>query len=279
MSDLLLRAQTGKYAIPAIDVFNMESVNACFMAADKAKSPVILMSCGYELRQDHITYSDLVGIIRTIAKRYESVPYCIHLDHGTEDECYQALEGGFPSIMYDGSADSFNDNVKVTAALKKAAGANRCVEAEVGRVGGEEGKGVTPESTIIESDPTELVEFLDKTGTDTIAVSIGNIDGTHGFVKHAPRLNFELLETLHNSCDVPLVLHGASGIPENDIRRAVTLGICKVNYYTQIYNAFMASVKKDIALTAEECLGNATDAMVKEIVKLMDMCGSAGQVP
>lgn len=277
MSDLLLRAQAGKYAIPAIDVFNMESVNACFIAADKAKSPVIFMSCGYELEQDHITYSDLVGIIRTIGKRYDKVPYCIHLDHGTEDECYQALAGGFPSVMYDGSAGSFDDNIKVTAALKKAAGPHRCVEAEVGRVGGEEGKGVTPESIIIESDPTELMEFLDKTGVDTVAVSIGNIHGTHGFVKHAPRLNFELLEKLNNSCGVPLVLHGASGIPESDVRQAVTMGICKVNYYTQIYNAFMASIKRDIDLTAEECLGNATDVMVEEIMKLMDMCGSAGR--
>ncbi|MDD6347441.1 MAG: class II fructose-bisphosphate aldolase, partial [Lachnospiraceae bacterium] len=203
MSELLLRAQKGKYAIPAIDVFNMESVNACFMAAEKAKSPVIIMTCGYELELDHIGYADLVGLIRTLARRYPDVPYCIHLDHGTEEECYAALEGGFPSVMYDGSAGSFEDNVRVTAALKKAAGPHRCVEAEVGRVGGEEGVGVTAESIIIESNPAELTAFLDRTRVDTIAVSIGNIHGTHGFVKHAPRLNFDLLKTLHSVCGIP----------------------------------------------------------------------------
>ncbi len=279
MSDLLYRAYKGKYAIPAICVSNMESVLACFMAAEKARSPVIIQSAYSEMNPQFITAGDLAGIIRAIGKRYEAIPYCIHLDHGmTQEECIAALEGSFLSIMYDGSAGSYEDNVKITKRLKEIAGPHRCVEAEVGHVGGEEGKGVDAEATIIESDPEQLVDFLAKTGADAIAVSIGNIHGCHGIVKQAPRLNFELLQKLHDSCGVPLVLHGASGIPESDIRKAVTMGICKVNYYTQLYNCYMGCVKENSDLTMEECMGKATVALAEEIVKLMDMCGSANKI-
>lgn len=279
MSDLLYRAYKGHYAIPAICVSNMESVLACFMAAKKARSPVIIQSAFSQMDMQFITAGDLAGIIRTIGKRYEDIPYCIHLDHGmTEEECIAALEGGFLSIMYDGSAESYEDNVDVTRRLKKIAGQHRCVEAEVGHVGGEEGKGKDAEASIIESDPEQLVDFLEKTGADAIAVSIGNIHGCHGVVKRAPRLHFELLQKLHDSCKTPLVLHGASGIPEDDIRKAVTMGISKVNYYTQLYNCYMDCVKKNIDLTMEECMGKATEILIKEIVKLMDMCGSSGKI-
>lgn len=279
MSDLLNRAYKAHYAIPAICVSNMESVLACFMAAERARSPVIIQSAYSQMNMQFITAGDLAGIIRTIGKRYEDIPYCIHLDHGmTEEECIAALEGGFLSIMYDGSAESYEDNVDVTRRLKIIAGPHRCVEAEVGHVGGEEGKGTDAEASIIESDPEQLVDFLKKTGADAIAVSIGNIHGCHGVVKQAPRLHFELLQKLHDSCGTPLVLHGASGIPEDDIKKAVKMGISKVNYYTQLYNSYMDCVKKNIDLIMEECMGRATEILIEEIVKLMDMCGSSGKI-
>lgn len=277
MSDLLVKARDGRYGIPAIDTFDMVSVLSCFLAAEKEKSPVIIMTCGYELEYLHITYADFARLVRAIAVRFPDVPYSIHLDHGTEEECCAALEGGFPSVMYDGSFGPYEDNVAVTAKLKKAAGEERCVEAEVGRVGGEEGKGMTAESTIIESDPDELVDFLSRTGADTIAVSIGNIHGVHGFVKRAPKLNFELLKELRGKCGVPLVLHGASDIPEEDIKKAVSLGISKINYYSQLFRAFMQSVKQNVDLTAEECLGKGIDVLTEEISKLMQMTGSSGK--
>ncbi len=277
MSELLIKARDGRYGIPAVDTFDMVSVLSCFLAAEKEKSPVIIMTCGYELEYLHIDYADFVRLVRAIAVRFPDVPYSIHLDHGNEEECYAALEGGFPSVMYDGSFGPFEDNIAVTSKLKKAAGSDRCVEAEVGRVGGEEGKGMTADSGIIESDPAELVEFLERTGADTIAVSIGNIHGVHGFVKRAPKLNFELLQDLRSKCGVPLVLHGASDIPEEDIRRAVSLGISKINYYSQLFRAFMQSVKENVDLPVEECLSKGIDVLTIEISKLMQMCGSSGK--
>lgn len=279
MSDLLYRAYKEHYAIPAICVSNMESVLACFMAAERARSPVIIQSAYSQMDMQFITAGDLTGMIRAIGKRYKDIPYSIHLDHGmTEKECIAALEGGFLSVMYDGSAESYEDNVKVTKRLKEIAGPHRCVEAEVGHVGGEEGKGMHAEASIIESDPEQLVDFLAKTGTDVIAVSIGNIHGCHGIVKQAPRLHFELLQKLYDSCGVPLVLHGASGIPENDVKKAVTMGISKVNYYTQLYSCYMNCVRENVDLTMEECMGRATEVLAEEIVKLMNMCGSAARI-
>ncbi len=279
MSDLLLRAYRGNYAIPAICVSNMESVLACFIAAEKAGSPVIIQSAYSEMNPQLITAGDLAGIVRTIGKRYQDIPYCIHLDHGmTQEECMMALEGGFLSIMYDGSGGSYEENVRVTKRLKDVAGPHRCVEAEVGRVGGEEGKGTNKENGIIKSDPEQLADFLAKTGADAIAVSIGNIHGCHGVIKQAPELDFALLQKLRESCGVPLVLHGASGIPEEDIRKAVTMGISKVNYYTQLYHCYMGCVRKNIDLTMEECMGRATEALAEEIMKLMDMCGSVDRI-
>lgn len=276
MKDLLARAWEGKYAVPAICVSNMESVLACFQAARAARSPVIIQSAWSEMEPQMITYADLAGLIRCFGARFAEVPFAIHLDHGmSEEECMGALAGGFSSIMYDGSAGSYEDNVTVTRRLRRAAGAGGTLEAEVGRVGGAEGGGGDFE--IVKSDPEQLRDFLEKTGADAIAVSIGNFHGSHGVHKGAPKLDFELLARLHDVCGVPLVLHGASGIPEADVRRAVTMGICKVNYYTQLYNVYMDCVRDNCGDTMEECMGRATRVLAGEIEKLMDMCGSAGK--
>lgn len=274
MSQLLSKAYEGKYAVPAICVSNMESVLACFIAAKQAAAPIIIQSAYSEMEPQMITYRDLAGMIRCFGERFPEVAYAIHLDHGmSEQECMDALDGGFPSVMYDGSSLSFEDNVKITGRLKKAAGADRTVEAEVGKVGGEEGKG-DGKCHIIKSEPKQLKEFLERTGADAVAVSIGNVHGSRGCDKMVPNLDFGLLRQLNQACSVPLVLHGASGIPEDDIRKAVTMGICKINYYTQLYNVYMDCVKENIALTMEECMGKATEVLAEEIKKIILICGA-----
>ncbi|HJA12994.1 MAG TPA: class II fructose-bisphosphate aldolase [Candidatus Mediterraneibacter merdipullorum] len=278
MSKLLWEAREGKYAVPAICVSNMESVLACFIAADRTRSPIIIQSAYSEMEPQMIGYRDLAGIIRTFGDRYTDVPYAIHLDHGmSEKECMDALEGSFPSVMFDGSSLSFEENMEVTARIKKAAGQERTVEAEVGKVGGEEGGSSDGSYHIIKSDPDQLREFVLKTGVDAIAVSIGNIHGCHGIEKQIPELDFRLLERLKDACEIPLVLHGASGIPDEDIHTAVSLGICKINYYTQLYNVYMDCVKQYSDCTMEECMGNATRVLAGEIEKLIKVCGSAGK--
>lgn len=276
MSELLENARRNKYAIPAICVSNMESVLACFRAAKNMNSPIIIQSAYSQMKPQMIEYRELANIIRAFEKRFSDVPYAIHLDHGmSEQECIDALDGTFPSIMFDGSSLCFEDNIKITGRLKQLAGPARTVEAEVGKVGGEEGGTPDGECHIIKSDPEQLKEFLAATKADAIAVSIGNIHGFHGCMKRAAKLDFELLERLNQVCGVPLVLHGASQIPEYDIKKAVTMGICKVNYYTQLYNIYMECVKKYVDCTMEECMGKATEVLTLEIEKLIRICGSA----
>ncbi len=276
MAELLLKARDGKYAIPAICVSNMESVLACFIAADRADSPIIIQSAYSEMEPQMIGCRELAGMIRVLGEKYPKVPYAIHLDHGmSERECMDALDGTFPSVMFDGSSLLFEENMEITKRLKKAAGEKRTVEAEVGKVGGEEGGSPGGEYHIVKSDPAQLETFVRNTGVDAIAVSIGNIHGCHGVEKQIPELDFGLLERLRDACDIPLVLHGASGIPDGDIHTAVSLGICKINYYTQLYNVYMECVKQYSDCTMEECMGNATKVLADEIEKLIRVCGSA----
>lgn len=276
MAELLQKARKGKYAVPAICVSNMESVLACFIAADRAGSPIIIQSAYSEMEPQMISCRELAGLIRVFGEKYPKVPYAIHLDHGmSERECMDALEETFPSIMFDGSSLAFEENMEITKRLKKEAGKNRTVEAEVGKVGGEEGGVPGGEYHIVKSNPDHLATFVRETGVDAIAVSIGNIHGCHGIEKHTPELDFRLLKQLCSVCDIPLVLHGASGIPDGDIHTAVSLGICKINYYTQLYNVYMECVKQYSDCTMEECMGNATKVLADEIEKLIRVCGSA----
>lgn len=275
MSELLKDARKRKYAIPAVCVSNMESVLACFTAAKKRNSPIIIQSAYSQMEPQMIVYEELAGMIRIFDKRFKEVPYAIHLDHGmSEQECMDALNGTFPSVMFDGSSLTFEENIEITRRLKQLAGSNRTVEAEVGKVGGEEGRSPDGEYHIVKSDPKQLKEFLSETKADAVAVSIGNIHGCHGNIKKAPELDFDLLKQLSEACKVPLVLHGASGIPERDIKKAASLGICKVNYYTQLYHIYMECVKSYIDDTMEVCMGKATEALIQEIEGVIKICGS-----
>lgn len=237
MKDLLVEAKRGGYAVPAPNVFDKESVEAAFNAAEELDSPVIL-DVGYAM-----------GIEETgmIAKYYGTkhprIPWALNLDHGGPFEhVILAIRSGYSSVMVDRSTLSFEDNVAQVADVVRIAHAvGISVEAELGHVG----QGVEYEQTRDAglTHPEEAVSFVEETGVDCLAVAVGT---SHGAYKGTPHLEFELLETIAKSVDVPLVLHGGSGTGDDLIAKAIKCGIQKVNLWTDLSQASNMAVKEAI---------------------------------
>lgn len=237
MKDLLVEAKRGGYAVPAPNVFDKESVEAAFNAAEELDSPVIL-DVGYAM-----------GIEETgmIAKYYGTkhprIPWALNLDHGGPFEhVILAIRSGYSSVMVDRSTLSFEDNVaQVTDVVRIAHAVGVSVEAELGHVG----QGVEYEQTRDAglTHPEEAVSFVEETGVDCLAVAVGT---SHGAYKGTPHLEFELLETIAKSVDVPLVLHGGSGTGDDLIAKAIKCGIQKVNLWTDLSQASNMAVKEAI---------------------------------
>ena len=237
MKDLLVEAKRGGYAVPAPNVFDKESVEAAFNAAEELDSPVIL-DVGYAM-----------GIEETgmIAKYYGTkhprIPWALNLDHGGPFEhVILAIRSGYSSVMVDRSTLLFEENVAQVADVVRIAHAvGVSVEAELGHVG----QGVEYEQTRDAglTHPEEAVSFVEETGVDCLAVAVGT---SHGAYKGTPHLEFELLETIAKSVDVPLVLHGGSGTGDDLIAKAIKCGIQKVNLWTDLSQASNMAVKEAI---------------------------------
>lgn len=241
-SEMLQKAQKGRYAVGHFNLNNMESVRAFLLAAQETASPIILgVSSGT---------AKYMGGYRTIVAMVEpfmdflgiTVPVAIHVDHGTYEEALAAIEGGFTSVMFDGSKLPIEENIEKTKhiiSLCRQKGIS--VEAEVGAIGGEEdGKGCIGEF----ADPNECKLMADL-GVDMLAAGIGNIHGR--YPKDWAGLNFKLLENIQKlSGNLPLVLHGGSGIPAEMVKKAIELGVCKVNVNTECQIAFTEATRKYI---------------------------------
>lgn len=239
MAELLGDALRRGYAVPSFCIWNAETIEAVLRVAERCHAPVILMTGPGELL---LSYGALADVARTLATRY-SVPAALHLDHGNTMEAVEAcLAAGFTSVMLDYSTRPFAENV---AALKQVV-ALACprgvsVEGEIGAVGRidevtGEGRGHTALS-----DPDEARAYVAATGVDCLAVSFGNL---HGNYKLPPKLDFELLGRLREAAGVPLVLHGGSGTPPEDLARAISLGIAKVNVASELNRALREVLMK-----------------------------------
>jgi len=234
MGDLLAWAQRDGYAVPAFDLVNLEWLQAFVEAAEDRRSPLILA-----IAQVHFPWVDMElispAIHRIVAQA--NVPVAVHLDHGVDfNAVVRALRCGFTSIMFDGSDKPFEENVAlVSKVVEMCHSAGITVEAELGHVGGEEGgmAGTAAEERFF-TDPEEAREFVRRTGVDALAVSIGNV---HGAYKGEPRLDFDRLRRLRDATGIPLVLHGGSGLSQEDYQRAISLGIHKINIYADLSNA------------------------------------------
>lgn len=241
--EMLLDAQKNHYAVGAFNVENLEFVMAVLAAAEETKSPVIMQTTPGTIKTAGLDY--FYGMVAAAAAR-TGVPVALHLDHGDGyDRCMQAFRTGYTSVMIDGSHESFEDNIALTASVARAGAAMGVpVEAELGKVGGKEDDGPAVEGENPYTDPEEAREFVERTGCTSLAIGVGT---AHGVYTETPHIEQEVVKAIRAAVDVPLVLHGTSGVPDEQVAEAVKNGICKVNYatelrqaYTKGYMAFMA---------------------------------------
>jgi len=234
MSQVLIPARRGGYAVGAFEVWNLESVQVVVAAAEGLSQPVILQVGPYEA--DYAGLED-ISLMALYCARRARVPVTVHLDHGdTFERVMQCIAHGFTSVMLDVSHLPYSENVAATKEVVRVAHAcGVSVEGELGRIGGgETGIDVTNEDVHL-TNPDQAVEFVDETGIDALAVAIGTV---HGFYKSKPNIRLGLLEEIAEKVAIPLVLHGGSGTPDSDVRKAISVGIAKVNICTELVAAF-----------------------------------------
>lgn len=276
--ELLLDAQKNGYAVGAFNTNNLEITHAIIAAAEAQRAPVLVQVSAGAIKYAGIDFLSL--IVQTHAHRAR-VPVAIHLDHGPDFETVMlCLRFGFTSIMRDASKLPFEQNVAEIRKVVEAAHALGVpVEAELGRIAGAEEHVVVSEREKTMTDPDEAAQLVDLSGCDFLAVSIGN---AHGFYKGEPDLDFDRLKAIRDKVSVPLVLHGASGIPDHQIRTAVGLGICKINIDTEIRHAFTQSVRQTLAEKPEEIdprkvLSPSIAAMQAVVERKIELFGSKGK--
>lgn len=273
---MLTDAQKGGYAVGAFNAENMEMVKAIIKAAEELKAPVMIQTTPSTVKYG--TLETYAAIVSAEAKK-ASVPVCLHLDHGNSFElAVQAIKAGYTSVMIDGSHEDFEGNIAVSKKVADVAKAvNIPVEAELGKVGGKEDDLEAEADT--NTDPQQAKEFVERTGVDSLAVAIGT---AHGFYVGTPVLDKERLTEIRQVVDIPLVLHGASGLSDEDVRDCVKRGICKVNFATELRAAYTAAGKKLLEEKPEtidpKALGKVGMAAVTELVKgRMKVCGCDGK--
>lgn len=236
---LLLDAQKGGYAVGAFNVENMEMVQAVVAAAEELRSPVIMQTTPSTVKYANLNY--FYENVK-VAAQESSVPVVIHLDHGNSFElAMQAYRTGYTSIMIDGSHEGFEDNIALTSAVVKACHPGEVpIEAELGKVGGKEDDLDGGEGDPY-TNPQEAAEFVERTGIDSLAVAIGT---AHGVYKGVLKLDFSRLSEIRKAVSIPLVLHGTSGVPDEDVAECIKRGICKVNYATDLRIAFTKGINQ-----------------------------------
>lgn len=277
LNDVLKPAQKGKYAVGLFNAVNLELARGIIAAAEKTHSPVIMGTA--EVLLPYGPLEEVSYYLIPMAKK-ANVPVVVHLDHGLKKEtCIKALELGFTSIMYDCSTDPYEVNVEKVKEMAEIAHAHGAtIEGELGHVGDNEGS--AEGSSHLEdpskyfTDPKMAKDFVEKTKVDALAIAVGN---AHGAYKLPPKLDFERIKTIAKTVDVPLVLHGGSGLSDNDFKKAIELGISKVNIFTDIniaavkaeFKAF-SSVDKGII----DLIPAAVEGTKQEVIKKLELFGS-----
>ncbi|MFW6381471.1 MAG: class II fructose-1,6-bisphosphate aldolase [Bacillota bacterium] len=240
MADILNKANQEYYAVGGFNINNLEFLQGIIQAADEENSPLILQTSEGAIRYIGIEY--VVGMVEAALKNVD-IPVAMHLDHGGSFEAVmKCIRKGYSSVMIDGSHYPFEENVALAQKVVEAAHTvGVSVEAELGKIGGTEDDVTVEEKDAAFTDPEEAVEFVERTGVDALAIAIGT---AHGVYKGEPELDFERLEEINRQVEVPLVLHGASGVPESDVEKAVSMGINKVNVNTDFQQAFTARIRQ-----------------------------------
>ncbi len=234
---MLEKARKNKYAIPHININNLEWTKAALLGAQAKKSPLIIATSEGALKYMgglKTVYNLVTNLIEFLEI---TVPVALHLDHGSFETCKKALETGFTSVMYDGSREEFSKNLELTRQIVELANSkNATVEAEVGQIGGEE-DGIVGNGEIADVDQAYEIS---KTGITCLAAGIGNIHGV--YPPSWKSLDFDVLDKISQKTQLPLVLHGGSGLPKDQIQKAIKLGIAKINVNTELQQANAAAV-------------------------------------
>lgn len=276
---MLLNAQREGYAVPAFNVHNLETVQAIAETASELRSPVIMAGTTGTWHYAGLEY--LVAICQQAAKKFD-LPIALHLDHHEDlNDISRKVHAGVRSVMIDASHYPFTQNIdKVREVVRFCHRYDVSVEAELGRLGGQEDDLIVDQSESFFTDPDKAKEYVSLTGIDSLAVAIGS---AHGLYQGEPKLDFDRLAQIRAQVDIPLVLHGASGIPEAMLRRSISLGICKVNVATELKIAFSGAVKTFFrehpgASDPREYMEPGKQAMKQVVAEKIRMCGSEGRI-
>ncbi|BFH64514.1 MULTISPECIES: class II fructose-1,6-bisphosphate aldolase [Paenibacillus] len=277
-TSLLQTARQNKYAIGAFNVHTLEMLQAVVEAAEEAQSPLIIQSTVGTVK--HLG-PDYIAAAATVAANRASVPIALHLDHCSDFAVIMScIRAGYTSVMIDASHSPFEENVAITKKVVEAANAIGInVEAELGKVGGVEDDIVVDERDALLADPAECAEFVERTGVHTLAPAIGT---AHGIYKGDPNIDFDRIKRIADTVSVPLVLHGGSGIPEDQVKRAVSLGMAKMNVATELRIVFSDAIKAVFAANPEEndprkYMVPAKQALKQAAMEKMQLCGCVGR--
>ncbi|PIC85152.1 fructose-1,6-bisphosphate aldolase, class II [Sporosarcina sp. P20a] len=279
MKEMMIQGKEQGYAIGQFNLNNLEYTQAILQAAEEEKSPVILgVSEGAARYMGG--FKTVVMMVKGLMEDFgTTVPVAIHLDHGSSfEKCKEAIEAGFTSVMIDASSKPLEENIEITKKVVDFAKQhNVSVEAELGVVGGQEDDIIA--DGVIYADPAECRELVEKTGIDCLAPALGSV---HGPYKGEPNLGFEEMEEISKQGDIPLVLHGGTGIPTKDIKRAISLGTSKINVNTENQIQGTKAVREILNEDSEvydprKFLGPMREAIKATVIDKMREFGSSKQ--
>ncbi|MDO4965837.1 MAG: class II fructose-bisphosphate aldolase [Lachnospiraceae bacterium] len=277
MNDILLPAKKSGYGVGFFNAVNVEMARAIIETSEEMNAPVMVGTA--EILLPAMSLERVSEYLIPMAEKAK-VPVCVHYDHGlTLEKCIEAMNLGFTSIMYDCSTESYDVNVEKVADM-----VNRChklgitVEGELGHVGDNEGAGKLDDPSAWFTDPEVALDYVNKTGVDSLAIAVGN---AHGDYKFPPKLDFERISAISNKTNLPLVLHGGSGLADDDFREAVKRGICKVNIFTDIDKAGKQGIEEGLKAGAKTMMGlipYEIDAMKAVVREKINLFGSANRI-
>lgn len=277
MNDILLPAKEGKYGVGFFNAVNVEMARAIIETAEELKAPVMIGTAEVLLPAMEL---DLVANYLIPMAKKATVPVCVHYDHGlTFERCMQAVKLGFTSVMYDCSTAPYEENItKVAEMVKICHAMGVTVEAELGHVGDNAGSGKLTNPEDYFTNPDTAVDYVKRTGVDSLAVAVGNAHGDYAF---PPKLDFDRIQIISGKTNLPLVLHGGSGLADADFKNAVRLGVSKINIFTDIDKAGKAGVEAGITAGERTMMGlipyeiKAMKEVVAEKIKLFGSEGKA----
>ena len=276
MKEMLEKAREGRYGIGFFNAVNMEMARAVIETAEELRAPVIVGTA--EVLLPAMPLERVAEYLIPMAEK-AAVPVAVHYDHGlTFGRCMEALRLGFTSVMYDCSTEDYESNAaKVAEMVRICHGMGVTVEGELGHVGDNEGAGKLENPSDYFTDPAVAADFVRKTGVDALAVAVGN---AHGDYKFPPKLDFSRITAIREATGIPLVLHGGSGLSDDDFREAVRRGVCKINIFTDLDKAGKAGIEKGLKNGAASMMGlipYEIEAMKEVVRNKIGLFGSDGR--